>query len=83
MISITCGHTPSSQSKIRVFSDPTLGKSWRRRQTTYQKRFLGNPNIGTNPGSRILAMRTGCVIHEPLIDMMRTETKPLTLNPKP
>ena len=25
-----------------------------------KKRFLGNPTLGTNLGSRILAMRTGC-----------------------
>ena len=36
--------TPSSQSKIRVFSDPTLGKSQRRRQTTYQTKVSGQPN---------------------------------------
>ena len=36
--------TPSSQSKIRVFSDPTLGKSQRRRPTTDQKHVSGQPN---------------------------------------
>ena len=40
----TSRNTPSSQSKIRVFSDPTLGKSWRRRQTTYQQKVSGQPN---------------------------------------
>ena len=27
-----------------------------------KKRFLGNPILGTNLGSRILAMRTGCIL---------------------
>ena len=33
---------------------------------TYQKKCLGNPTLGTNLGSRILAMRTGCKLRLPL-----------------
>ena len=36
--------TPSSQSKIRVFSDPTLGKSSRRRQIPINKKVSGQPS---------------------------------------
>ena len=54
------GATPSCHHKIRVFSEPTLGKSWRRRQTTYQKKVLGNPTHGTNHVRENLAVRTGC-----------------------
>ena len=39
--------TPNSHHKIQVFSDPTLGKSWRRRQTTYQTKVSGQPNPWT------------------------------------
>ena len=35
-----------------------------------EKRFLGNPTLGTNPGSRILAMRTGHSTANPRTNIM-------------
>ena len=55
--------TPSSQSKIRVFSDVTqpLENLSAAVKLPIKKRFLGNPTLGTNLGQRILAMPTWCI----------------------
>ena len=53
---------PIRNPRFASFRTQPLESLERRRQTTYQKRFLGNPTLGTNLGQRILAMRTGCTI---------------------
>ena len=53
--------TPSSQSKIRIFSDLTLEHLSAAVKLPIKQRFLHNPTLGTNLGQRVLAMRTGCI----------------------
>ena len=75
---VKTNRAPSSQSKIQVFSDPTLGKSQRRRQTTYQTQFLGNPTLRKNLVRESLVMGTGGT-HCPLGQFCFLSQKQVTL----
>ena len=44
-----------------------------------KKRFLGNPTLGTNLGSRILAMRTGCTANLRTTPNLPTDITPTNI----